>query len=218
MANVAPALTIPFTISGAAKVGQGNLPIIRCLVSFDAPAASTTLAPSWTDYTDRMRSYSIKRGRSSELSEFDTGACEIVFSNKDRALDPAANSSVRPMNRVWVYEEFSGEVQDLFHGYADSWQQNWDPSGVLDATATLTASDEFKILQLDNLPATNPPQANYGALVQYDSAESYYAMNDHSIEREQTDATIEGADWHYDWPPKFKHVSHKHRRPGRWPH
>lgn len=30
-------------------------------------------------------------------------------------------STVRPMNRVPLYEEFSGEVHDLFRGFIENW-------------------------------------------------------------------------------------------------
>ena len=160
--------------------GQGSIPLIRCYVATTDPSLPV---PSWTDASGRLRAYSVTRGRSSELDEFDAGTATAVLDNRDRAFDPVINSAVRPMNQVWLYEEWSGERQDLFHGYVESWQQNWDPSGIVDATATLQAVDEFKILSLGALPATDPARASYNDLIQYDSPASYWRWQDRHLAR-----------------------------------
>lgn len=155
--------------------GQGTLPLIRVRVTFDDASVA---APVWSDLTSRVRSYEINRGRNSELELFDAGTASVVFDNRDRTLDPNSNASVRPLNRLWIYEEFSGEVHDLFHGYAESWEQGYDQSGIYDATAMLRAADEFKVLSLSALPVTNPPRDTYAEVIAFDNPSGYWRMGD----------------------------------------
>ena len=169
--------------------GQGSWPIVRLRLAF---APITDSAPVWTEVDiNKMRSYSISRGRTSELSAFDAGTASVVLDNRDRAYDQAVNTNIRPMNRVWLYEEFSSEVQSLFRGYATAWDQEWPGGGSVDAITTLTAADEFLVLALDNLPATNPPSATYGDLIQYDSPEGYWPFGVNSFDQAVPEPPIE---------------------------
>src|SRR6266511_5884847 len=106
--------------------GQGNFPMVRALVSFDDVSVAS---PSWTDKSNKLLDWQTARGRPTELDQFDAGTANVAFDNRDRSLDPIVNTSVRPMNRVWLYEEFSGEVHDLFRGYAEAWQLSWPTPG-----------------------------------------------------------------------------------------
>jgi hypothetical protein len=161
--------------------GQGLLPIVRCRIAFDDVSVSR---PTWHEVTHSdLRSFSVSRGRSSELSAFDAGTASATIDNRDRVYDPTNTASpyypnVTPMNRVWLYEEFAGEVQDLFVGYVESYDQEWPGGGWSDAIVTITASDEFKVLALAALPGTNPPRSNYGELVTSDNPDGYWSMND----------------------------------------
>lgn len=173
MASTNTRLGLPFQLS--AQLGQGTRPLVRCRVSFSDAAA---LTPIWTEKTDQLRDYSTSRGRNTELEQFDAGSATISFVNKDRSLDPNSNASVRPMNRVWLCEEFSGSMRDLFKGYAESWEQTYDPTGILDATTTVTAVDEFKVLTLSALPTTSPPRDSYADLIAFNNPDCYYPLND----------------------------------------
>lgn len=131
--------------------GQGTVVFVRALVSFDDVSVAS---PTWTDKSLKLRLWSTSRGRGSELEKFDAGTVTIAFDNRDRALDPIVNTAVRPLNRIWLYAEFSGETHDLFTGYAESWQQTWPEPGTSDAIATVRGVDEFKLLSLSRLPGT----------------------------------------------------------------
>lgn len=165
MATTGPALwpgssTFPGT---SVYPGQGDRAIVRCYVSLDDASVST---PTWTDYTSRMRSWATERGRSSELEQMETGSATVSFDDRDRTLDPTVNALIRPLNRVWVFEEFSGEVQDIFKGYAYGWQHTYDPSGIVDAIATVSAFDELGVLALDTLATSGTiAQSTTGAVI-----------------------------------------------------
>ena len=167
--------------------GQGTNYIARCYLSTDD--ASVGELRVWTDVTSKMRSYSTARGRNSERDQFDAGTATVVLDNRDRSFDPVINSAIKPLNQIWLFEEFSGERQDIFKGYAETIQQNWDSSGIVDATATFTCADEFKVLSLSNLPVTNPPRSTYKDIVDFDTPTAYYPLDDPAESLTQNPAT-----------------------------
>ena len=177
MASVGPAVvTGPTVVTSTTTVtGQGNLPIIRTLHSTDDVSVSV---PTWTDRTTQVRSYSIRRGRNTELDEFDAGTASIVFDNRDRSLDPNNNAAIKPLNRLWLYEEFSGEVHSLIKGYVTAWTQQWPQGGLADATATADMSDEFLVLSQAALPVTTPPRDSYVSLISSDNPDGYWDLNE----------------------------------------
>lgn len=156
--------------------GQGLLPIVRCRISTDDTSDAT---PNWQNVLNAdFRSFSTSRGRETELQLHDAGTASAVLDNRDRAYDPNANANITPMNRVWLYEEFSGEVHDLFRGYVEVWDQDWPGWGGSDAEVQFNAADEFKVLALLTLPTTSPPRSNYDDLVGSDQPVGYWQLNE----------------------------------------
>jgi len=179
MATVGTRLTIPFTVGTSQIVGQGNTPELWCLYTTD-DASSTS--PTWNTvpWTD-VRSFSISRGRENELSEVDAGTATITLDNRDRNFDPSFNTAIRPLNRWWLREQFSGETQDLFYGYAEAYEQSWPGTGVGNAETVVSCADEFKVLALDKLPTMSPPRDTYEDYVQIDAPLTYWTFNDPSL-------------------------------------
>lgn len=173
MATVGPALfpsgaTWPGT---AVYAGQGAWPLVRVQVAtgdFVNPALAvwpdTNVFPGaavwpgpgagWYDVTDRVREWSLSRGRSNELDQFEAGTCTVVLGNRDRAWDPLMGVNVRPTNKIYVFAEFSGQVFPLFRGLVEAWQQAWPGPGTSDALASISAVDETKQLAAVKLPAS----------------------------------------------------------------
>ena len=145
------------------------------LVSFDDASVDP---PTWIDYTSRAAVVSSSRGRESELSQFDAGSGEAELRNRDRVLDPLNNAAVRPMNRLWILERFGGVAYSIFKGYTESWQQRYDSSGVLDATATASASDERKLLGWQAMPGFSPERSSYDELIASDLPDGYWPLSD----------------------------------------
>jgi hypothetical protein len=104
----------------------------------------------WTDVTDYVREVSTQRGRNNELDEFSTGTCQITLSNGDRRFDPEYSAGpyfgeLTPGRPVRIRGRYAaGSTLDLFFGFIDDWQQDYDYS--FDSTATVSASDAFKVL------------------------------------------------------------------------
>lgn len=172
----------------ATFAGQGQSPLLQVLLAFDDVSVST---PAWTYVADsKVRAFSVSRGRESELVEFDAGTASVTLDNRNRAYDPTSNASIRPMNRIWLREQFSGETHDLFKGYVESWDQEWPGWGGSDAIVTAVAADEFKVLALDGMPTTSPVRGSYEEMIASDVPVSYWRMNDAVTVNVQTAETI----------------------------
>lgn len=164
--------------------GQGNAPIVRCRFSFDDASDPT---PSWSEVANSdFRSFNVSRGRENELATIDAGTASVVLDDRDRAYDPTNSIAVKPMNRVWLYEEFSGEVHSIFRGYVESWEPGWANGGWSDATATANCTDEFKVLALLTVPTTSPPRASYEDVIGSDTPVGYWRLNEDPASLVQT--------------------------------
>lgn len=111
----------------------------------------------WTDVSAYVRDVSTKRGRNSELDDFSTGSAQVTFSNRDRRFDPEYSAgpyfgALTPGRPIRIRAAYNGgAVTNLFFGFVDSWEQQYNPPA--DSTAVVSASDAFKIFNLLSLPA-----------------------------------------------------------------
>lgn len=121
------------------------------------PLNSTLSSIVYTDVSAYVRNISIKRGRSSELDDFTTGSCRVIFSNADRRFDPENTAGpyygkLTPGRPIRIQALAPGDIaQTIFQGYVDQWDQEY--SNPSDAVAAVTASDAFKVLNLITLPS-----------------------------------------------------------------
>jgi hypothetical protein len=186
-ATIGPALKTSTSqvTSTTTLTGQGLAPIVRARYSTDDVSDST---PTWIEVDNSdFRNFSTSRGRDSEQGTIEAGTATVTLDNRDRQFDPVLHALIGPLNRWWLFEEFSGEVQDMFKGYAESYGNQWPAgSGWSDAVCVVTLADEFKISALDNLPITNPPRATYADLVLFDQPNGYWAMKDDPATIQQT--------------------------------
>jgi hypothetical protein len=144
--TLADGVVLTVEIGFSTSAGSGTVPINSTLASI-----------TWTDVSSDVRSCSIKRGRSSELDSFTTGSCQIVFANADRKYDPEYASGTyygkltpgRPI-RIKATPP-SGSATGIFFGFVDQWNQQY--TNPTDATAIVTASDAFKVMNLITLPS-----------------------------------------------------------------
>jgi hypothetical protein len=105
----------------------------------------------YNDISNYVRSISISRGKSTELSSYNAGNCSIALNNHDRAFDPSYpnspyNGQIVPTGglRVTVDDE------QIFEGFINDWNLTYDLSG--DSLAQVTANDAF--IQLTNQAMT----------------------------------------------------------------
>lgn len=123
----------------------------------DDPVAGQLDNPDWLlggefliDVTDRVRSYSVSRGRSRELDRYQTGIASIVFDNRDRAFDPTYASSpyygnIIPRRDVRI----SANDEIIYSGVIDDWNLAYEVGG--DSTTVGAATDGFSVLAKQTL-------------------------------------------------------------------
>lgn len=144
--TLADGVVLTVEIGFSTTAGSGTIPLNSTLASI-----------TWTDVSSDVRSCSIKRGRSSELDSFNTGSCQITFANALRNYDPEYASGPyygkltpgRPI-RIRATPP-SGSATGIFFGFIDQFNQQY--TNPTDATAIVTASDAFKVMNLITLPS-----------------------------------------------------------------
>ena len=171
--------------------------VVQALVALVMLLAVTTAAmreqpgtaPLWVDVTTKVRSFSVSRGRENELGEVDAGTATIVLDNRTRTFDPVVSTGIRPMNRWWIREQFTGETQSIFLGYAESYDQAWVQPN--EATTVVNCADEMKVLALYGLPITSPARNSYSEVVASDLPAGYWKLNDNPEIRIQAPVTVD---------------------------
>jgi len=108
-------------------------------------ASSPLAGDVLVDITDRVRSVSVKRGRSRMLERTVAGICQIELDNRDRTFDPlnAASpyfGSITPRKQFRV----SHDGAAIWTGNVEDWSWQYDLSG--DAVAVAQGVDGFAVL------------------------------------------------------------------------
>jgi hypothetical protein len=116
------------------------------------------------DVTDRVRSFTISRGKSSLLTSVSAGQASIEFNNHDRAFDPRYTESpfagnIVPRREIKIYA--ADELQ--FAGWVDDWNLSYTPNG--DSVTNAIALDGFAILAGQTLTQGTPTAQLTGARV-----------------------------------------------------
>jgi hypothetical protein len=120
-------------------------------------ATTPFVTPTWTDVSDFVMSGDVTRGRTTELDKIRAGQCSLVLSNEDRRFDPTHTAgpywpNVLPMRRLRIRATYDTVTYDVFNGYIDRWEQQYEHPQV--AYAIVTATDAFKVLAAKDLPSS----------------------------------------------------------------
>lgn len=144
------------------------------------------------DVTSRVRGFSIRRGKSRQLDNYQAGQVSVVFSNNDRAFDPTYTASpfygqVIPKREIRITSNGIRQATML----VDDWNLDYAPQG--DSTAQAAASDGFAKLANQTLTGGTATSQLPGARVTaiLDSADVLWPTADRDI---QTGTVLLGAD------------------------
>lgn len=160
------------TVEAAAAI-PGTFPTIAVEIAFGSNPFAT---PVWEEVSHYTMDGSVQRGRSSELDKIRAGVATVTLTNEDRRFDPTYTSSpyypnVLPMRRMRIRGTYGGVTYDVFNGFIDRWEQDYQHPQV--ATATVTATDAFKVLAAKTLP----PGA-YAAEVSADGPVNWWRLDE----------------------------------------
>lgn len=153
MAIPAPKIEIGFDLTDS-PIGpffRLNDPVAGRLDNLDFRLGGTI----FVDVTDRVRDFTISRGKNRKFSNFRTGVLSVSFNNHDRAFDPVYPDSpfagnIIPRREIRVSAGDSIE----FTGWIDDWNLSYNVNG--DSIVDAQASDALGILAGQNLQAQTP--------------------------------------------------------------
>lgn len=160
---------VAYAGSDVADIPADTETTVAVEVSFTTGPLET---PVWVDITEDCRFWSTSRGRQRELERFQPGRATVVLSNLSRQYDSLHTANIKPMKRIRIRETFSGVTYPVFDGYVDKWQLDY-PGKNKDATATVTATDGFKVFARYELPPSV-----YADEVLSDAPAIWWRMND----------------------------------------
>ncbi len=112
----------------------------------------------WVDISGRARQsagVTIKRGRSYELDDFQTGTCSLELDNRtldfdtDNEIGPYSGGLL-PMRQIRVLIEYAGVTYHRFYGFIEGWPQRYDISKTL-AWVPVQAYDAFWLFSQSRL-------------------------------------------------------------------
>lgn len=144
------------------------------------------------DVTSRVRNFSIRRGKSRQLDNYQAGQVTVTFGNNDRAFDPTYTASpfygqVIPKRELRITSNGIRQATVL----VDDWNLDYAPQG--DSTASVTASDGFSKLANQTLAGGTATSQLPGARITsiLDSSDVLWPTTDRNID---TGTVLLGAD------------------------
>jgi hypothetical protein len=161
---VIPTVRIAFDLSLA---GAGSFFTLDDPVKGELDGATFLLAGDvYEDVSDDVRSVSVRRGRSRELTAFTAGQASVVLDNRARLYDPTAGTAVTPYGpSILPRKALSIEVggQALFTGVVEDWDLQFSLDG--DAITTAKSTDGFTLLSGETITAGTATPEGSGARV-----------------------------------------------------
>jgi hypothetical protein len=159
-----PTVRIAFDLSLA---GAGNFFTLDDPTRGELDNTGFTLAGDvYEDVSDNVRSVSVRRGRSRELTAFTAGQASVVLDNRARLYDPTAGTAVTPygpsiLPRKAIAIEVGGQA--LFTGIVEDWDLRFSLDG--DAITTAKSTDGFTLLAGETITAGTATPQGSGARV-----------------------------------------------------
>ena len=159
-----PTVRIAFDLSLA---GAGNFFTLDDPVKGELDDVTFLLAGDvYEDVSDDVRSVSVRRGRSRELTAFTAGQASVVLDNRDRLYDPTAGTAVSPYApSILPRKALSIEVggQALFTGIVEDWDLQFSLDK--DAVTIAKGTDGFTLLAGETITAGTATAQGSGARV-----------------------------------------------------
>jgi hypothetical protein len=132
-------------------------PVAKVYIAFnDGPYEPS---PTWTDVTSYVRQINIQRGRTDELSDFESGNATVVLDNRDRRFDPfytsgpyyGTGTSIVPRRQIKIEAYKPTDPYPVFRGFVEGWPVTITDAG-FDATVTVQCFDALGLLADEELP------------------------------------------------------------------
>ena len=129
-------------------------PVAKVYIAFDD--GPYVASPTWTDVTSYVRQINIQRGRTDELSDFESGNATVVLDNRSRIFDPFYTSGtyygkLLPRRQIKIEAYKPTDPYPVFRGFVEGWPVTITDAG-FDATVTVQCFDALGLLADEELP------------------------------------------------------------------
>lgn len=131
-----------------------GFPAARVYIAFnDGPYVAS---PTFTEVTSYVRQINIQRGRTDELSDFESGNATVVLDNRSRIFDPFYTAGtyygkLLPRRQIKVEAVVSAVTYPVFRGFIEGWPVSITDAG-FDGTVTVQCFDALGLLADEELP------------------------------------------------------------------
>jgi hypothetical protein len=106
----------------------------------------------YTDISNRLRAFSVRRGRSNWVDRVEAGTATVTLDNRDGYFNPGQPGRML-MRRARLSCLYDQITYRLLTGHIDSWRYSY-PGTDKDAIVELTISDGLKVLAQQQFPTT----------------------------------------------------------------
>ena len=153
-------LLLLFAGAGTETLSGGVTGLDGATVAIEfSPTTDPLDPPVWVDITDRARfddGVRIKRGRSSELDDFQAGTASFTLDNRDRTFDPTHAAGpyfgdLKPLRRFRIRVQHDSVIYPLFSGFINGWPQTYGGPADVEATVPVSLVDGFGVFALATL-------------------------------------------------------------------
>jgi hypothetical protein len=125
---------------------------------YDAGLTSTPVSTTatWVDVSDRVVSFTTRRGRNDELDLYTAGTAVLRLDNRDRSMDPTYAlgpyyGQLTPRQRIRIRCTYGGVTYGVWHGVVDDWPQSWQVPSL--AYVDLPCTDLTYLLSVAEVPS-----------------------------------------------------------------
>jgi hypothetical protein len=113
-------------------------------------------SPTFTDVTSYVRQINIQRGRTDELSNFESGNATVVLDNRSRIFDPFYTAGtyygkLLPRRQIRIQATVGVTTYPVFRGFIEGWPVSITDAG-FDTTVTVQCFDALGLLADEELP------------------------------------------------------------------
>lgn len=151
---MAPAPTLTVTLRFAGGPGFGPTLVFGSTVATVGKGVFGTSANDPIDITSRVRSATIRRGRTRALDKFEAASATVQLLDETGEFDPqdGTHGEPAPMLQLRLSATYNGTERILFSGFTQDFDYAYQP-GVDASLLTITAVDAFRAFNLSNITA-----------------------------------------------------------------
>jgi len=110
---------------------NSNWPYVKLEAAFGYPSSTPPDQLQYVDISNRLLSFSLKRGRQYELNSLEAGEVDFVLRNDDGYLtqgNAASPYSIQTYTPIRITALWNGKIYPVFTGFMERWPEKWtDP-------------------------------------------------------------------------------------------